>query len=306
MLNLNQTNFNFSNLNILANQIVEGFMAGIHKSPFHGYSAEFDEHRLYNKGDSTKFIDWKLYAKTDKLYTKKYEDETNLRCHFILDCSSSMHYPKVNAFDLKSMSKYTFASLSILATINILLKQNDAFGLSLFSNQVDFNISEKASYTQLQIITKQLEDQFENQNVSKKTNTLKSLHYIAENLKRRSLVFVFSDMFQNEPDTNDIFEALRHLKYNKHQVILFHTTDLKKEINFDFSEFPRQFVDVETQKKINLYPEMVKENYKNLAQNFKNELLNKCRQYKIKYVDADINKGFEKILLTYLLEKQNL
>lgn len=303
-MDLNQSQFDFSKLNILANQIVEGFMSGLHKSPFHGFSAEFDEHRLYNKGDSTKFIDWKLYAKTDKLYTKKYEDETNLRCHFILDCSSSMHYPKVTEFDLEKTSKYTFACISITAIINILLKQNDAFGLSLFSNQIDFNISEKASYNQLRIITKQLENNFKKQENLKTTDTLKSLHYIAENLKRRSLVFIFSDMFQNNQKSDDVFEALRHLKYNKHQVILFHTTDFDKEINFDFSEFPRRFVDVETQQKIDLYPDLVKEDYKTLAQSFKAELLNKCRQYKIKYVDTDINKRFEKILMTYLLEKQ--
>lgn len=304
-MDLNQSKFNFSKLNILANQIVEGFMSGIHKSPFHGYSAEFDEHRLYNKGDSTKFIDWKLYAKTDKLYTKKYEDETNLRCHFILDCSSSMHYPKVREFDLEKTSKYTFASISILALINILLKQNDAFGLSLFSDQIDFNISEKASYNQLQIITKQLEKNFEKKDNHKTTDTLKSLHYIAENLKRRSLVFIFSDMFQNDSKKDNVFEALRHLKYNKHQVILFHTTDFNKEINFDFSEFPRRFVDVETQQKIDLYPDLVKDEYNTLAKSFTSDLINKCRQYKIKYVDADINNGFRKILLTYLLEKQN-
>jgi len=304
-LDLQQSKFNFSQLNILANQIVEGFMSGIHKSPFHGYSAEFDEHRLYNKGDSTKFIDWKLYAKTDKLYTKKYEDETNLRCHFILDNSSSMHYPKIVEFNLDKCSKYTFSSISILALINILLKQNDAFGLSLFSNQIDFNISEKSSYNQLKIISNTLEKFFKSKDLSKTTDTIKSLHYIAENLKRRSLVFIFSDMFQSESQSKDVFEALRHLKYNKHQVVLFHTTDLDKEINFDFSEFPRRFVDVESQKKIDLYPEQVKENYQNLAQSFKSELLQKCRQYQIKYVDADINKGFEKVILTYLLEKQN-
>lgn len=303
-MDFNQSKFKYTNLNILANQIVEGFMAGMHKSPFHGHSAEFNEHRLYNKGDSTKFIDWKLYARTDKLYTKKYEDETNLRCHFILDCSSSMHYPKVKNFDSENMSKYTFSSLSVLAIINILLKQNDSFGLSLFSNQIDFNITEKASYNQLQIITQQLENFFDKQIDSKTTNTLKSLHYIAENLKRRSLVFIFSDMLQNQSQNDDVFEALRHLKYNKHQVILFHTTDFDKEINFDFSEFPRRFVDVETQQKIDLYPDLVKEDYKSLAQSFKAELLNMCMQYKIKYVNADINKGFEKILQTYLLEKQ--
>lgn len=280
-------------------------MSGIHKSPFHGYSAEFDEHRLYNKGDSTKFIDWKLYAKTDKLYTKKYEDETNLRCHFILDNSSSMHYPKVDNFSLDVCSKYTFSSISILSLINILLKQNDAFGLSLFSNTIDFNISEKCSYNQLQIVSNTLESYFNNREPQKTTDTLKSLHYIAENLKRRSLVFIFSDMFQNDSETNDVFEALRHLKYNKHQVVLFHTTDFEKEIDFNFSEFPRRFIDVESQKKIDLYPDQVKEDYKLKSKSFKAKLLEKCRQYKIKYVDADINKGFDKIILTYLLEKQN-
>lgn len=304
-MNLDRSKFNLSNLNVLANQIVEGFMSGLHKSPFHGYSSEFDEHRLYNKGDSVKFIDWKLYAKTDKLYVKKYEDETNLRCHFILDCSSSMHYPKVKQFRTDVMSKYTFASISILAIINILQKQNDAFGLSLFSDQIDFNISEKSSYNQLQIITRALEHQFTNQDKTKTTNTQTNLHYIAENLKRRSLVFVFSDMFQNEARNEDIFEALRYLKFNKHQVIFFHTTDLEKEINFEFSDLPRRFIDLETKKNIDIYPDLVKEKYKKLAHQFKLELLNRCRQYKIKYVDADINKGFEKIILTYLLEKQN-
>lgn len=304
-MDLQESKFNFSKLNILANQIVEGFMSGIHKSPFHGYSAEFDEHRLYNKGDSTKFIDWKLYAKTDKLYTKKYEDETNLRCHFILDNSSSMHYPKIDYINLDKCSKYSFSSISILALINILLKQNDAFGLSLFSNQIDFNISEKCSYNQLQIVSNTLEKHFINQESSKTTDTLKSLHYIAENLKRRSLVFIFSDLFQSEPQSKEVFEALRHLKYNKHQVILFHTIDSKKEIEFNFSDSPRRFIDVETQKKIDLYPDLVKDDYKFLAQSFKAKLLEKCRQYQIKYVEADINKGFEKVILTYLLEKQN-
>jgi uncharacterized protein (DUF58 family) len=279
-------------------------MSGIHKSPFHGYSAEFDEHRLYNSGDSTKFVDWKLYAKTDKLYIKKYEDETNLRCHFILDCSSSMHYPVVSSFDIDKMSKYTFSSLAILSVINILQKQNDAFGISLFSEGIDFSVKEKTSYSQLQIITQNLEKIFKEKATSKKTDTQKSLLYIAENLKRRSLVFVFSDMFQNEDKSDAVFEALRSLKYNKHQVVLFHTTDAAREMNFDFSELPRRFTDVETQQKVDLYPELIKEEYKKLALSFKTDLINKCRQYKIKYVDADINKGFEKILLTYLLEKQ--
>ncbi len=304
-MNLDSSKFNFSKLNILANQIVEGFMSGIHKSPFHGYSAEFDEHRLYNKGDSVKFIDWKLYAKTDKLYVKKYEDETNLRCHFILDCSSSMHFPSVSHFDVDQMSKYTFSSLAVLSLINILLKQNDAFGISLFSDKIDFSITEKSSYNHLQIITNQLQEHFLNKKDIKSTDTQTNLHYIAENLKRRSLVFLFSDMFQNDLKNEKIFEALRYLKYNKHQVILFHTTDFNKEINFEFSDLPRRFFDVETQQKIDLYPELVRDEYKEAVMGYKNELINKCRQYKIKYVNADINNGFEKIITSYLLEKQN-
>jgi uncharacterized protein (DUF58 family) len=280
-------------------------MSGIHKSPFHGFSSEFNEHKLYNRGDSTKFIDWKLYAKTDKLYTKKYEDETNLRCHFILDNSSSMHFPKVDDFSVNAMSKYTFASIAILAISNLLLKQNDAFGLSLFSNKIDFTLSEKSSYNQLQIVIKQLEKYYNEQKENTTTDTQKSLQYIAENLKRRSLVFVFSDMFDNEAKNEALFDALRSLKYNKHQVILFNTTDAKREIDFDFSDLPRRFIDVETQEKIDLYPELIREEYKKLTASFKSSLLNKCRQYKIKYIDADINKGFEKIILTYLLEKQN-
>lgn len=280
-------------------------MSGIHKSPFHGYSAEFDEHRLYNRGDSVKFVDWKLYAKTDKLYIKKYEDETNLRCHFILDCSSSMHYPHVDSFDVDRMSKYTFSSLSVLSLINILQKQNDAFGLSLFSNKIDFSISEKSSYNQLQIITKELENQFNCKNENKTTETQTNLHYVAENLKRRSLVFLFSDMFHNNLKNDEIFEALRYLKYNKHQVIFFHTTDFKKEINFEFSNLPKRFFDLETQQKIDIYPELVKDEYKKSAQKLKKDLLDKCRQYKIKYIDADIKNGFDKIITTYLLEKQN-
>ena len=187
----------------------------------------------------------------------------------------------------------------------MLQKQNDAFGLSQFSEGIDFNVSEKTSYKQLQLITAQLEKYFNLRTTPKKTDTLTSLHYIAENLKRRSLVFLFSDMFQSETDQEAVFEALKHLKYNKHQVILFHTTDFEKEIDFEFSEVPRRFIDVETQEKIDIYPEFAKENYTKLAKRFKDELKNKCRQYKIKYVNADINKGFEKVLLTYLLEKQN-
>ena len=135
----------FSNLELLAKQVVEGFISGIHKSPFHGYSAEFAEHKIYNTGESTKHIDWKLYAKTDKLYTKRYEEETNLRCHMILDSSASMYYPEVGELKLDKLNKIGFGTLAIAALMQLLKKQRDATGLSVYAADFEESIGEKSS-----------------------------------------------------------------------------------------------------------------------------------------------------------------
>jgi len=210
-----------SNLPLLASQIVEGFISGIHKSPFHGYSAEFAEHKLYNTGESTKHIDWKLFAKTDKLYTKKFEEETNLRCHFILDQSASMYYPEVKSPSLSDLDKISFSALSIASIMQLLSKQRDAVGLSIYDEELRFQSAEKGSSSHFSMIYDQLEKCIRHPQVNTKTNTYQFLHEIAEKLKRRSLVFLFTDLFQPEVSKADLFEALRHLKYNKHQVVLF-------------------------------------------------------------------------------------
>tara|TARA_R100000935_G_scaffold27288_2_gene47452 strand:+ start:29973 stop:30902 length:930 start_codon:yes stop_codon:yes gene_type:complete len=294
----------FKNLELLATQVVEGFISGLHKSPFHGFSAEFAEHKIYNNGESTKHIDWKLYAKTDKLYTKRYEEETNLRCHLILDNSSSMHYPKLKEFTINSLNKIGFSVLASAAIMNLLKRQRDAVGMSIYSNEYEFYANEKGSERHHHMLLQHLDTALSQSRKEVQTKTYTHLHLIAEKLKRRSLVFLFTDMFQSDAEEEQLFEALQHLKYNKHEVVLFHTFDKSKELEFDFNNRPKRFVDVETGEHINLYADNVKETYETAVQEYFDALQLKCGQYRIKYVQADINEGFNKILTTYLVERQ--
>lgn len=294
----------FKNLEHLAKQVVEGFISGMHKSPFHGFSAEFAEHKIYNQGESTRHIDWKLFAKTDKLYTKRYDDETNLRCHIILDNSSSMHYPKVSNFSIDNLNKIAFSALASASLMHILKKQRDAVGLSIYSDNYDFYAPEKGSDRHHQMLIHQLENTLQTKEESKQTETYTYLHQIAEKIHRRSLIFLFTDMFQTETDEDKLFEALRHLKHNKHEVVLFHVYDKEKELTFDFENKPKRFIDVETGEHVNLYAQSVKENYSNAVEVYFKNLKLKCLQYQIKYVQSDINQGFNKILTTYMIERQ--
>ena len=274
----------FQNLEILAKQVVEGFISGIHKSPFHGFSAEFAEHKIYNNGESTKHIDWKLFAKTDKLYTKRYEEETNLRCHMILDNSASMYYPKVEKLGLNNLNKIGFGVLAIAALMQILKKQRDAIGLSVYSDEYNFYTPEKSSERHHQMLLAKLSSISQDTKPATATKTYTYLHQIAENIHRRSLIFLFTDMFQTEKEDEALFDALRHLKYNKHEIVLFHLLDQEKELHFDFENTPKRFVDVETGNHIDLYPESVKENYAKALGEYQQELKLKCAQYRIKYV----------------------
>jgi uncharacterized protein (DUF58 family) len=294
----------FKNLELLAKQVVEGFIAGMHKSPFHGFSAEFAEHKIYNQGESTRHIDWKLFAKTDKLFTKRFDEETNLRCHLIVDNSSSMHYPEVGELSINSLNKIGFSALAAASLMHILKKQRDAVGLSIYSNAYDYYAPEKGSERHHRMLLEQLSVMAISKPVQKTTNTYEYLHQIAENIHRRSMIFLFTDMFQPNIDNDKLFDALRHLKYNKHDVILFHVFDKEKELSFDFDNKPKRFIDVETGDFINLYAENIKENYEQAVGNFFNNIKLKCGQYKIKYVEADINKDFNKILTTYMVERQ--
>jgi len=294
----------FNNLELLAHQVVEGFISGLHKSPFHGFSAEFAEHKIYNQGESTKHIDWKLFAKTDKLYTKRYEEETNLRCHLIIDNSSSMHYPLQKDYSINSLNKIGFSVLASAAIMNLLKRQRDAVGLSIYSDNYEYYSNEKGSERHHQMLLAKLNETLLQSKVNIKTKTYTYLHEIADKIKRRSMIFLFTDMFQSDQEEEKLFEALQHLKYNKHEVILFHTYDKKTEIKFDFSNRPKRFIDVETGEHVNLYADNIKKNYEGAVKNYFSELKIRCGQYRIKYVPVAIKKDFSTILTTYLVERQ--
>jgi len=294
----------FQHLELLANQVVEGFISGMHKSPFHGFSAEFAEHKVYNPGESTKHMDWKLFAKTDRLYTKRYEEETNLRCHLIIDNSSSMHYPKLKESQLFYESKIGFSVLASAVLMNLLKKQRDAVGLSVYSNTYEYYAPEKGSDRHHRMILNKLESLLENSKTPKSTDTISFLHQIAEKIHRRSMIVLFTDMFQSGNE-NALFTALQHLKHNKHKILLFHVIDEKTELNFDFDAAPRKFIDLESGEEINIFADNIKETYENQVSNYFKKVAITCAQNKIKYVPVSVGANFEKILTTYLVEKQS-
>lgn len=291
----------FQQLDLLARQVVEGFIIGLHKSPFHGFSVEFAEHRIYNEGESTKNVDWKVYARTDKMYAKKYEEETNLRCHFILDTSSSMFFPKE-----VSNNKMKFSVLAIASLIELLKRQRDAFGISLFDEEVRVQTNSKSSNTHKNMIYLHLLEALNSKSL-RKTNAVKCLHQIADNISNRSLVIIFSDMFDNESIDSEkqekLFEALQHLKFNKHEILFFHVVDQKQEMNFEFENRPYVFIDMESGTELKLNAAQVKEHYLEKMSLFKKALKLRCQQYKIDYIEAPIDLGFKQILMPYLLKR---
>ncbi|MBI1184833.1 DUF58 domain-containing protein [bacterium] len=290
----------FGSLELLAKQIVEGFIVGLHKSPFHGFSVEFSEHRLYNKGESTKHIDWKLYARTDKLFVKKYEEETNLRCQILLDVSSSMYYPSAEK------NKMLFSIYAAASLVHLLKKQRDASCLALFADKLENYFPPRSSNTHIQMMYAQLEAQMKRPAQSKTTAAAEAIHQLAEIMHRRSLVVIFSDMMDNEDSSEKLFSALQHLKYNKHEVLLFHTVDKASELDFSFSNEPRRFIDMETGHTIKAYPADVKEQYLNYITQFRKNLVLKCAQYEIDLVEADISNGFAQVLLPFLLRRRKM
>jgi len=292
----------FGNLELLSRQVVEGFITGLHKSPFHGFSVEFAEHRLYNAGDSVKNVDWKLYGRTDKLFVKRFEEETNLRCQIVLDVSSSMYYPEPD-FNKLVFSVYAAASLMYLFK-----KQRDAFGLSVFSDELEFSTEAKSTTVHQKYLFAELEKLMRRRDRNKQSTVSASLHQIAEQIHKRSLVIIFSDMLDGESEEglSEIFSALQHLKHNKHEVIIFNVLDHKTELGFDFDNRPYHFIDMENGEEVKLQPAQVKEAYLSAVTTFQKELKLKCAQYKIDLVEADIHRGFYQVLHAYLIKRSKM
>jgi uncharacterized protein (DUF58 family) len=295
------------NLELLAKQVVEGFIIGLHKSPFHGFSVEFAEHRIYNPGDSIKNIDWKVYARTDRLYTKQYEEETNLRCQIVLDTSSSMYFPEApTKKGSPYVNKLAFSTLAAATLMNLLKKQRDAFGLSTFADDLDKHTKAKSSTRHYNLVMAHLDQLLDNPTRNKTTSIAKSLHKIADATHKRSLIVIFSDMFEQTDESEQLFSALQHLKYNKHEVILFHVVDKRYEIDFEFENRPYMFVDIETGEKVRVQSNQVKDFYVNQVKKYKEKLKMKCLQYKIDFMEADVNEDFRQILTSYLVKRKKM
>ena len=298
----------YGSLDFLARQVVAGFITGLHKSPFHGFSVEFAEHRQYNQGESIKHIDWKLYGRTDRLYIKRYEEETNLRCQFILDNSSSMYFPVLEKPSFDQPNKMTFGIYAIAALMHMLKGQRDAVGLSVFSDRIELHTEARSSSVHHKYLIGHLEKMLQPIALNEKKNTFatEALHEIAERIHKRSLVILFSDMMDSEKTAGDLFSALQHLRYNKHEVILFHVMEKTKELDFDYENRPHRFIDMESGEEVRLNPSDVRNDYMKSVMDYRNELKLRCAKYRIDFVEADINRGFDQILLPYLLKREKL
>tara|TARA_R100001198_G_scaffold65510_1_gene38730 strand:- start:352 stop:1008 length:657 start_codon:yes stop_codon:yes gene_type:complete len=215
-----------------------------------------------------------------------------------------MHYPELRTFSIDHLNKIAFTALASASLMHILKKQRDAIGMSVYSDSYTYYAPEKGSERHHQMLLHQLSELVVSKPENKQTETYTFLHQIAEKIKRRSLIFFFTDMLQTSVDQEKLFEALRHLKYNKHEVVLFHVFDKEKEVLFDFDNSPKRYVDVETGEHINLYAENIRDNYKEAVRTYFEAIKLKCGQYRIKYVEADINKKFDNILTTYMVERQ--
>lgn len=292
----------FENVELLAKQVVEGFIIGLHKSPFHGFSVEFAEHRLYNTGDNLKHIDWKVYGRSDKLFIKKFEEETNLRCQIVIDTSSSMLFPD----ETGTANKLQFSCLGAASLITLLKKQLDAVGLSFFDSSLYFQSACKSNTVHHKMMMNELEKKINSNTQNQSTQAASVLHQIADSIHKRSLVIIFSDMLDKISEEGEIFDALQHLKYNKHEVILFHVQDSRYEVNFNFENRPYEFIDLESGDRLLMNSTQLKDAYVTKMAAYRKDLSLKCSQYGIDIIDADVQQGYDKILNAYLIKRNKM
>jgi uncharacterized protein (DUF58 family) len=292
-----------ANLELLARQVVEGFITGLHQSPFHGFSVEFAEHRLYNNGESVKNIDWKLLARTDKLFVKQFEEETNLRGYLLLDTSSSMNFPD------KGINKLQFSVYAVASLMYLFKRQRDAFGLCLFSDKLDWISPARSTSKHLFHLYAELEKVYNNPKANSTTDITQVLHHVAEEIHQRSMIIIFSDMLENgynDEKLKALFAAIQHLKYNKHEVVIFNVNDRQKELDFNFENRPHHFIDMESGDEVKVHPNKIREAYRLNLHSYRHQLELKCAQYHIDLVDANIHDGYNNILKAYLIKRNSM
>ncbi len=287
----------FGGFELLARQLVEGFITGLHQSPYHGFSVEFAEHRLYNPGESTRFIDWKVFARTDRLYTKQYEEETNLRCMLVIDNSSSMHHADKMGFSLTCAACLTY----------MLHRQRDAVGLSFFDDQIRYMSEVKSTGAHIQQLFTIMEQVSQQPHRNRATDVAHVLHQIAEQIHRRSLVVIFSDLFDSAGnDEAGILAALQHLRHNRHEVLFFHVYDRPTEVELDYQDRPTLFIDLETGRQIKANPAELRLAYQKATQERFKRLALACGSLKIDFIPADSSLGVNQVLQAYLVKRKRM
>ena len=280
-----------SNMSLRARLVVEGYIIGQHKSPFHGFSVEFAEHRAYGPGDEIRHIDWKLYGKTDRFFVKQYEEETNLRSYILIDTSRSMEY-KSNKISKLDYGNYLSAALAYL-----MINQQDGVGLTLFDNQIQTFIPPRSKPSHVNTILTHL-DKIRS---GKDTDVGIVLHEMAERIKKRGLIILISDLFD---ETGNIINGLKHFRHNKQEIKVFHVMD-RKELNFDFSNRTK-FKDMETDEQITTEPWKIRKIYQKAIQSYQDELRLRCREQKIDYVPLFTDQNLDLALNEYLKKRQRL
>ncbi|HAH50613.1 MAG TPA: DUF58 domain-containing protein [Balneola sp.] len=294
-----------SSLELRAKKIVEGFISGLHKSPYHGFSVEFAEHRPYNPGDDFKHIDWKQYAKKERFYVKQYEEETNLRCYVLLDTSSSMLFKHFGDWSKLRYGIHYAASL-----LYLMHRQRDACGLIPFSSKIESFIPAKGTYAHLRQVYTELEKELvreeKKDEIKRTTATAQVIHEVSERLNHRSLVVIITDLFENVEAHDELISALKHLRHRKHEVLLFNTLEKRSERELDFSDNKFVFEDMETGMELEVMPAQVREDYIAKVEEHTKKFKMACSEFEIDYEEMDTESGFDKALLAYLNKRRRL
>jgi len=300
---LNKVRRRVPRLDFLARSIVEGYLTGLHRSPFHGYSAEFAEHKMYAPGEPIRFIDWKVYAKTGKFFIKKFDEETNMQVQFILDASPSMYYPQVEPYDLDRLNKIGFSVVAVAALCEILRRQRDAVGLSVFDEQLQLSTAAKTNTLHRQRILAELEKFWSRTPGRQGTALARNLHLIAEQLRRRSVAVLFTDFWATGTTMDAWIESLKHLRYKTAELLFFHVSDAETEDLFRFPDRPLRFRDLETGQSLNLYPSEIRAHYVRRRREMQQRLRDAAYRYDFDYYPVDVRTPFDEVLSAYLQKR---
>ena len=279
-------------IELKARMVVEGFMVGMHKSPYHGFSVEFSQHRSYQQGDPIKDIDWKVYARRERFYIKQYEEETNLICNVVVDVSKSMDFKHT-----ASITKLEYANILAASLIYLMLQQQDAVGLTLFSDKIESHITPKSTRVYLKTLLKSLA----NVKASSQTRTSECLKSVVDKIKRRGLVIIISDLFD---DPESVLSALKKFHYKKNEVIVFQLLD-PIEKNFAFGN-DAIFVDMETREEMTSQPYQIQKAYQQTMVDFLHKIKSECLRFGIEYNLIDTNTPFDKALFSYFKKRSRL